>query len=75
MIVDNFHLVGFNDTCQYQVQKFGGWKETLLGGEGLVTHITGPGEVLIQTKDEVNSALASPPSAVDLRVGCKLIAT
>lgn len=51
MIVDNFHLVGFSDSCQYQVQKFGGWKETLLSGEGLVTHIKGPGEVLIQTKN------------------------
>jgi uncharacterized protein (TIGR00266 family) len=51
IIVDNFHLVGFSDTCQYQVQKFGGWKETLLSGEGLVTQITGPGDVLIQTKN------------------------
>jgi len=51
LIVDNFHLVGFSDSCQYQVQKFGGWKETLLSGEGLVTQITGPGEVLLQTKN------------------------
>ena len=51
IIVDNFHLVGFSDSCQYDVQKFGGWKETLLSGEGLVTRITGPGEVLIQTKN------------------------
>ena len=51
LVVDNFHLVGFSDSCQYQVQKFGGWKETLLSGEGLVTQITGPGEVLIQTKN------------------------
>jgi len=51
IIVDNFHLVGFSESCQYQVQKFGGWKETLLSGEGLVTQITGPGEVLIQTKN------------------------
>jgi len=51
IVVDNFHLVGFSDTCQYQVQKFGGWKETLLSGEGLVTQVTGPGEVLIQTKN------------------------
>ena len=36
---------------RYEVQKFGGWKETLLSGEGLVTQITGPGEVLIQTKN------------------------
>ena len=51
IVVDNFHLVGFSDSCQYQVQKFGGWKETLLSGEGLVTQIAGPGEVLIQTKN------------------------
>lgn len=51
MIVDNFHLVAFSDTCNYKVTKFGGLKETLLGGEGLVTHITGPGDVYIQTKN------------------------
>lgn len=51
LIVDNFHLVGFSDTCEYEVRKFGGLKETILGGEGLVTHITGPGEVYIQTKN------------------------
>lgn len=51
LIVDNFHLVAFSDTCSYQVTKFGGLKETLLGGEGLVTKITGPGDVHIQTKN------------------------
>src|SRR4030043_2039427 len=51
MIVDNFHLVAFNDTCTYKVTRFGGLKETLLGGEGLVTQITGPGDVHIQTKN------------------------
>jgi uncharacterized protein (TIGR00266 family) len=51
LIVDNFHLVAFSDTCQYRVKKFGGLKETLLGGEGLVTEITGPGDVYIQTKN------------------------
>jgi len=51
LIVDNFHLVAFSDTCQYRVTKFGGLKETILGGEGLVTEITGPGEVFIQTKN------------------------
>jgi uncharacterized protein (TIGR00266 family) len=51
MIVDNFHLVGFSDTCSYRVTKFGGLKETLLGGEGLVTQITGPGDIYIQTKN------------------------
>jgi len=51
LIVDNFHLVAFSDTCSYKVTKFGGLKETLLGGEGLVTRITGPGDVYIQTKN------------------------
>jgi len=51
LIVDNFHLVAFSDTCDYKVKKFGGLKETLLGGEGLVTEVTGPGEVIIQTKN------------------------
>lgn len=51
LIVDNFHLVGFSASCSYKVKKFGGLKETLLSGEGLVTEITGPGEVHIQTKN------------------------
>jgi uncharacterized protein (TIGR00266 family) len=50
LIVDNFHLVGFSDTCTYKVTRFGGLKETLLSGEGLVTQINGPGDVYIQTK-------------------------
>jgi uncharacterized protein (TIGR00266 family) len=51
LTVDNFHLVAFSDSCSYKVTKFGGLKETLLGGEGLVTQITGPGDIYIQTKN------------------------
>lgn len=51
MVVDNFHLVAFSDSCDYEVRKFGGWKETILSGEGFVTRIRGPGEVYIQTKN------------------------
>jgi uncharacterized protein (TIGR00266 family) len=51
LVVDNFHLVGFSDSCGYRVEQLGGWKETLLSGEGLVTRIRGPGEVYIQTKN------------------------
>jgi uncharacterized protein (AIM24 family) len=43
--------VAFSDACNYKVTKFGGLKETLLGGEGLVTNITGPGDIYIQTKN------------------------
>jgi uncharacterized protein (TIGR00266 family) len=51
LIVDNFHLVAFSDTCDYKVKKFGGLKSTILGGEGLVTEIKGPGDIYIQTKN------------------------
>jgi len=51
LVVDNFHLVAFSDTCSYSVKKFGGLKETILGGEGLVTEVRGPGDVYIQTKN------------------------
>jgi uncharacterized protein (TIGR00266 family) len=51
LVVDNFHLVAFSDSCDYDVRKFGGWKETILSGEGFVTNIRGPGEVYIQTKN------------------------
>ncbi len=51
LIVDNFHLVAFSESCSYKVTKFGGLKETILGGEGLVTQITGPGIVHVQTKN------------------------
>ncbi len=51
LIVDNFHLVGFTESCSYKVTGFGGLKETILSGEGFVTNITGPGTVYIQTKN------------------------
>jgi len=51
LIVDNFHLVGFSESCSYKVTKLGGLKETFFSGEGLVTQITGPGEVHLQTKN------------------------
>jgi len=51
LIVDNYHLAALSDTCTYSVRKFGGLKSTILGGEGLVTHVTGPGEVYVQTKN------------------------
>jgi len=51
IIVDNYHLVAFTNTCEYTVKKFGGLKSTILGGEGLVTEIKGPGDVYIQTKN------------------------
>ncbi|MGD2200543.1 MAG: TIGR00266 family protein [Candidatus Bathyarchaeota archaeon] len=51
LVVDNFHLVAFSDSCDYKVQRIGGWKETILSGEGFITRIKGPGEVYLQTKN------------------------
>jgi uncharacterized protein (TIGR00266 family) len=51
LVVDNFHLVGFSDTCQYEVKRLGGLKELVLSGEGLIVEVTGPGELMLQTKN------------------------
>lgn len=50
MIIDNHHIVALSENLNYSVKKFGGLKSTLLGGQGLVTEITGPGSVYFQTK-------------------------
>jgi len=49
-ILDNLHAVAFHAGMGYQVRKFGNWKSTLLGGEGLVVELSGPGSVWIQTR-------------------------
>lgn len=50
--VDTGHIVGFDGTMQFKVNKVGSWKSTILGGEGLVCQLTGPGRVLMQTRSE-----------------------
>jgi uncharacterized protein (TIGR00266 family) len=50
--VDTGHIVGFDAGIQFKTKKVGSWKSTLLGGEGLVCELTGPGRVLMQTRSE-----------------------
>jgi uncharacterized protein (TIGR00266 family) len=50
--VDTGHVVGFEATVQFAVQKSGSWKSTILGGEGLVCRLTGPGRVWMQSRSE-----------------------
>ena len=50
--VDSGHMVGWGEGIQYNVRKAGNWKSTILGGEGLVVELTGPGRVYIQTRSE-----------------------
>jgi uncharacterized protein (TIGR00266 family) len=48
--VDTGHMVGWSEGVRYEVRKFGGWKSTVLGGEGLVVELTGPGRIYVQTR-------------------------
>lgn len=50
LTLDTGHVVAFDDTITYSVRKAGGWKTTILGGEGLVTDFTGPGRIWMQTR-------------------------
>jgi uncharacterized protein (TIGR00266 family) len=50
--VDNGHMVAFDDSVRYEVGRSGGWKTTLLGGEGLVCKLEGPGRFYMQTRSE-----------------------
>ncbi len=50
--IDTGHIVGFEGTINFEVRRQGNWKSTLLGGEGLVCELTGPGRVLMQTRSE-----------------------
>ena len=48
--VDTGHIVAFEEGVGYQVNKVGGWKSTILSGEGLVATFTGPGKVWQQSR-------------------------
>jgi uncharacterized protein (TIGR00266 family) len=48
--VDTGHMVGWEEGVGYEVHKAGNWKSTILGGEGLVVKLTGPGRVYVQTR-------------------------
>ncbi len=50
--VDTGHMVAFDDSVRYDVGRSGGWKTTLLGGEGLVCKLQGPGRFFMQTRSE-----------------------
>jgi uncharacterized protein (TIGR00266 family) len=49
-VVDTGHMVAFSEGVVYRVKSVGGLKSTLLGGEGLVCELTGPGKILIQSR-------------------------
>lgn len=52
--VDTGHMVGWQSSVTYQVRKVGSWKSTLMGGEGLVVDVTGPGRCYVQSRSPQN---------------------
>lgn len=50
--VDTGHMVAFDETVDYTVKRVGGLKSTLFSGEGLVCELTGPGNILIQSRSQ-----------------------
>lgn len=51
-VVDNGHMVAFDEGVNYKVRRVGGMKSTLFSSEGLVCEFTGPGRVFLQTRSE-----------------------
>jgi uncharacterized protein (TIGR00266 family) len=50
--VDTGHIVALEASIAFQLRKSGGWTSAILGGEGLVCELTGPGRVLMQSRSE-----------------------
>jgi uncharacterized protein (TIGR00266 family) len=50
IIVDNFHFVAMSDGMKWHIRKFGGIKSFILGGEGIVAEVEGPGTIYVQTR-------------------------
>ena len=48
--IDTGHIVAFEEGMGYQVNKVGGWKSTLLSGEGLVATLHRSGPLWLQTR-------------------------
>lgn len=54
--VDSDHIVAFDSSVRYDVERFGSLKSFALGGEGKIARFTGPGTVWIQNRDFENLA-------------------
>lgn len=50
-IVDTGHIVAFEESLTFDVKKVGGWKSTILSGEGLVCEFNGKGKLWMQTRN------------------------
>lgn len=53
VVVDSSHLLAMADTVTFELKKAaGGLIQSAKSGEGLVFHMTGPGEVMVQTRNQ-----------------------
>src|ERR1051325_7730920 len=61
-VVDTGHLVAWEGTTQYTLRKAAaGFFRSMVSGEGIVAEFTGPGEILIQTRNlEAFAGLMKP---------------
>lgn len=50
--VDSGHVVAFTHDMGFNTRRVGNWKSTILGGEGLVVDLTGPGDLYMQTRSQ-----------------------
>jgi uncharacterized protein (TIGR00266 family) len=50
--IDSGHVIAFGESMHHEVRRVGGLKSTLFSGEGFVIDITGPGNVLLQTRSQ-----------------------
>ena len=50
--VDTGHVVAFTHSMGFRTRRIGNWKSTILGGEGLVVDLTGPGDLYLQTRSQ-----------------------
>ncbi len=51
-VVDTGHIVAFDGSTDFTVNRVGGLKSTLFSGEGLVCRFTGPGRVWLQSRSQ-----------------------
>ncbi|HEU5181732.1 MAG TPA: TIGR00266 family protein [Candidatus Polarisedimenticolia bacterium] len=49
-LCDTGHVVAFTEGLSFDVRRVGGWKSTLLSGEGLVCEFRGAGDLYMQTR-------------------------
>jgi len=53
---DNGHLVAMEAIVQMDIKKVGGWKSTILSGEGVIAQLVGPGKVIMQSRNPIEFA-------------------